>query len=236
MGRLQIWPLPVAFPRYLVLAFCLVCLSCLVPFELYLLKMSVIENLESGILPSELREVLRTLLSQCDQPFIDIPGTDGPGICISTSLADFRRHIEGEYRARLDSRPRVPASYTVNGRRKLPDSSGRPLRRDIATQTESETPTYMVEIRHRPGTPIGTAHIESAPEAGTYRRKGGRRPCVSRAICSSSSETDRVALTKSPRRSRPNQGWHPLSNVYDYAKDVSVQLPPLHLVLVRSRR
>jgi hypothetical protein len=182
-----------------ILVFSLLCFSFyLFPIQLAYSKCLLLENIESGILPSELREVLRALLSQCNQPFIDIPGTDGPGICISTSLAHFRRHIEGEYRARLELRPRVPASYTVNGRRKLPDSSSRPPRRDIATQTESETPTYMAEIRHRPGTPIGTAHIESAPEAGTYRRKGGRRPCVSRAICSSSSETDRVALTKSP--------------------------------------
>jgi hypothetical protein len=170
--------------------------------------MSVIKSIESGVLPAELTEALRTLLSQRDQPYLDIPGIDGPGICVSTSLADFRRHVETEYQEKLDSRPKVPASYSVGGRRKLPDN--KPKYRDVAAQTEPmhETVTYMAtQTKRRPGTPTGTAQVESAPEPGRCRRKGVRRPIALRIICSSSSDTDRVANAKSPRQS--GQGWYP---------------------------
>ena len=66
--------------------------------------MSAIKGVESGIFPPELREALRNLLSQREEPYLDIPGTsDGPGLCISTSLAEFRRHIETRHQERLDS-------------------------------------------------------------------------------------------------------------------------------------
>ena len=174
--------------------------------------MSVIESVESGVLPAELREALRTLLSQHDQPYLDILGGDGPGVCISTCLADFRRHVEAEVQTKIGSRPKVPANYSVSGRRKLPD--GIPKYQDAAVQTESMTETAICKVTHaQPGTPTSTAQTESAPEAGSLRRRRGGRLLVSRAICSSSSETDRGDRVRSSRRSQPllSQGKCPLS-------------------------
>ena len=172
--------------------------------------MSVIEGIESGILSAELREALRTLLSQQDQPYLDLQGSEGLGICISTSFADVRRRVEAGYQEKIDSRPKVPTNYSVSGRRKLPD--GEPKYQDAAVQTES------MAAQARPGTPTSTAHTESAPEVGSLRRRKGGRTLVSRAICSSSSETDRV---RSPRRSHPlrRQGRCLLSDVCWYIKN-----------------
>src|SRR5271167_4119075 len=88
------------------------------------MKMLDIESIfQSGALTPELREALRTFLAQNDQPYLDIPETsDGPGVCICTSLANLRRIIEAEYREKLDSQPRVLANYSLSGRRKLPDA------------------------------------------------------------------------------------------------------------------
>lgn len=171
--------------------------------------MSVIESIESGVLPTELREALRTLLSQHDQPYLDLQGSEGLGICIGTSFADIRRRVEAEYQEKIDSRPKVPTNYSISGRRKLPD--GKPKYQDAAVQTVS------IAAQARPGTPISTAQTESAPEVGSLRRRKGRRTVVSRTICSSSSEADRV---RSPRRTHPllSEGRCLLSNVYWYIK------------------
>lgn len=178
--------------------------------------MSVVDSILSGEVSAELREALRTLVSGQDVPYIDVPGIDGPGICVGTSIADIRRLIEAEYEARQSSRPKVPANYSISGRRKLPD---RPQYRDAATQTESTLDTSLaVQARPRAvatGTPLTTrrrgtptgSQIESAPEAG-IRGRQGRRP-LSRVVCSSSSETDRQAHAQSPPRP-PNQGLPPL--------------------------
>lgn len=181
--------------------------------------MSVVDSILSGELPGELREALWTLVSCQDVPYLDVPGTDGPGICVGTSLADIRRFIEAEYEARQSSRPKVPANYSISGRRKLPDI--RPQYRDAATQTESTLDTSpAVQARpravvtetplttRRRGTPTGT-QIESAPEAGARGRQG-RRP-LSRVVCSSSSETDWQGHAQSPPRPvrPPNQGLPP---------------------------
>jgi hypothetical protein len=76
----------------------------------------------------------------------------------------------------------------------------------VATQTEDplgtrasvailrETRSQACPARRRRGTP------QSAPEAGTRGRQGGRGPFKSRAVCSSSSETDHP---------QPSQGEHP---------------------------
>jgi hypothetical protein len=101
--------------------------------------MSLVDSIESGHLPAEFREALRTLLSQHDLPYVDFPGTDGPTLCISTSLADIRRHIEAAYQERQAARPTIPAQYTISGRRKLPDAQ--PEYRDVATQTEDPPET-----------------------------------------------------------------------------------------------
>lgn len=182
--------------------------------------MSIVESIESGNLPPELREALRTLLSQRGLPYLDIPGTDGPSICVGTSLANMRRHIEAEYEERLGTHPKVPAHYSISGRRKLPDV--RPQCRDMATQTEGLPEMSMplqpglgstaTPTRRRQDTPTGT-QIESAPEAGMRRRKGRGKPFVSRAFCSSSSDTDQQAPAPSPPRSHrhPSQGLLPYS-------------------------
>jgi hypothetical protein len=179
------------------------------PSYFRLVTMSVIESIESGILSTELREALRTLLSQHDQPYLDLQGSEGLGICISTSFADIRRRVEAEYQEKIDSRPKVPTNYSVGGRRKLPD--GKPKYQDAAVQTES------MAAHARPGTPRSTVQTESAPEGGSLRRRKGGRTPVSRAICSSSSETDRV---RSPRRSHPlrSQGRCLSSDVCWYIK------------------
>lgn len=165
--------------------------------------MSVVESIESGVLPTEVREALRALLSQQDQPYLDIPGDDGLGICISPCLADFRRHVEAEYEKKLKSSPKVPTNYRLGARRKLPD--GKVTFRDVATQTEPAPRTWTQRATPALGTPRGTAQTESAPEAGTRRRLGGRR----RVVCSSSSETDHGGDARSPQQSHP-QGGSPL--------------------------
>lgn len=183
--------------------------------------MSLVEHIESGKLPAELTEALRTFLSRQDVPYLDVPGTDGPGICVGTSLADMRRYIEAEYEGRQSSRPKVPVNYSISGRRKLPDP---PQYRDAATQTEGRpdmsmtapaepgTPGSAASPRkRRRGTPSGT-QIESAPEAGTRGRKGRGRPCITQVICSSSSDTDRQPYTQSaPRSHRPPSQGLPLA-------------------------
>lgn len=130
------------------------------------------ESIESGVVPPEVLEALRTLLGRVNAPYLELPGAhDGLGVCICTSYADIRRHVEKSYQDRLDSQPRVPASYHAGGggRRRLPDES---CRRSTATQTE----------------PWRRPHTESAPEARARRRRRVRppRPPLSRAICSSS--------------------------------------------------
>jgi hypothetical protein len=194
--------------------------------------MSVIESIESGVIPIELREALRTLLSQHDQPYLDIPGSDGPGVCIGTCFADVRRHVEAEYQAKLESRPKVPANYTVNGRRRLPDR--RPYQ-DAGTQTAPWIKHATTQTTLGVETP--TAQTESAPEA-RYRRLriGGRI----RAICSSSSDTDRVATPSShqPSHPRPSQGTSPMLACFLILKQ-DQHLPTLrrwHRARVRGRR
>ena len=198
--------------------------------------MSIVESIESGVLPIELREALRTLLSQHNQPYLDIPSTDGLGLCISTCFADFRRHVEAEYQVKLGSQLKVPANYTINGRRRLPDSGGRLKYQDGGTQTEPGTAMYTAtQSQLRSETPTATAQIESAPEARRRRGKGGRIP----VICSSSSDTDRVVNPRSSQQShaRPRQGESPLPAVYRHAKyDQHLYEPPLlHLAHVRGR-
>lgn len=161
--------------------------------------MSLIERIESGQLPAELIEALRTLLSQQDVPYLDVPGVDGPGICVGTSLADIRRYLKAELEKELGSRPTVPANYSISGRRKLPDQM--PQAEDVPAV--STTATATPRRRRDPPT---VAQIESAPEAGTYRRKGKGRPLVSRAICSSSSassDADQPHARTPPRSHRP---------------------------------
>lgn len=170
--------------------------------------MSLIERIESGQLPAELIEALRTLLSQQDVPYLDVPGVDGPGICVGTSLADIRRYLKAELEKELGSRPTVPANYSINGRRKLPDQM--PQTEDTPAvgttgQAGPGTATTTATTKHRREPPT-VAQIESAPEAGTYRRKGKGRPLVSRAICSSSSassDADQPHARTPPRSHRP---------------------------------
>ena len=172
------------------------------------------ESVEHDVLSTELKEALRTLLSRESEPYLDIPGTsDSPGICISTSLAAFRRYIETKHQEKLDSQPKVPANYVLGGgRRKLPE--GRRVYCEAGTQTDP-TPEALVYIatqsrsNTRPGTPNQT---ESAPEASIRKRKVLRRAPLSRAICSSSSDTSpgaRASTSRSPQR----QGLCPLANV-----------------------
>jgi hypothetical protein len=173
--------------------------------------MSVVARIESGVIPAELREALRTLISQNEAPYLDLPGTsDGPGICISTSLADFRRHVEMKHQERLDSQPRVPADFRLGGgRKRLPNApidshiaDGRSGYVNAATQTQtmSETvPHTASQSRHRPSTPGHAAQTESAPESRT--RKIGR---ASRLVISDSSDVDtdvregQLAIQKPP--------------------------------------
>ena len=153
--------------------------------------MSVVESIESGILSTELREALRTLLSQINMPYLDHPGTsDGPGICISTSLADFRRHIEMKHQEKLDSQPKVPANYRPGGgRRKLPDgpiishmTEEKPKYHDAATQTQTRPEAALditTQSRHKLDTPRHIAQTESAPESQSRSLKKARRRLVS---------------------------------------------------------
>jgi hypothetical protein len=148
--------------------------------------MSVAASIESGTLAPDFREALRTLLSRKSETYLEFPGTaDAPGVCICTSYAELRRTIEAEYETKLKSRPTVPANYCAGGaRRKLPN--GLPATEvstrqynDIGTQTEAS-----------PEPAAHTSQVESAPESQTYGIKNLRRAPVSRAICSSSSETE----------------------------------------------
>jgi hypothetical protein len=181
--------------------------------------MPVVESIESGILPTELREALRTLLSRNDAPYLDLPGTlDGPGICISTSLADFRRYIEMKYQEKLDSQPKVPVNYRPGGgRRKLPDApiesyvtEGKPKCQDAATQTQPipETPVHIAtQSRSRPGTPRHTAQTESAPETRTRRPRKARRVIVSDSSdIDTEGRGDLAATSRSSPRSDARHG------------------------------
>ena len=57
-----------------------------------------IASIELGILPSNFREALRTLLSRKSETYLDFPSTeDAPGVCICTSYADLRCLVEAEY-------------------------------------------------------------------------------------------------------------------------------------------
>lgn len=174
--------------------------------------MSAVESILSGVLPLEIREALRTLLSLKNQPYLDIPAqADGPGICVGTSYAALRRFIETENQMRSEAQPKVPANYTLGGRRKLPDGPSRRYR-CVATQTDAiETttihtrPSLVTGIATRiPGwfdTPLLTAHVESAPEA---RRRKRKRRLSPRVICSSSSDTDPIPSRFLPRRLDPS--------------------------------
>lgn len=165
--------------------------------------MSLIKRIESGQLPAELIEALRTLLSQQDVPYLDVPGVDGPGICVGTSLADIRRYLKAELEKELGSRPTVPANYSISGRRKLPDQM--PQAEDVPAVSTTATATPRCRRD-----PLTVAQIESAPEAGMYRRKGKGRPLVSRAICLSSSVSSDADQphARTPLRSHrpPSQG------------------------------
>jgi hypothetical protein len=168
--------------------------------------MSALEGVESGIFPPELREALRNLLSQREEPYLDIPGTsDGPGLCISTSLAEFRRHIETRHQERLDSQPKVPANYRLGtGRRPLPHARLVPQTRDASTQTESRPEPLASQSprsRSRLGTPYAT---QSAPETQARKTKN-LRPPISRTICSSSTDTDVHSDPTPAPRSNPRQ-------------------------------
>jgi hypothetical protein len=146
--------------------------------------MSDTAGIESGILTSDLRGALRTLLSRKSETYLEFPSTaDAPGVCICTSYADLRRLVEAEYQTKLKSSPKVPLNYCAGGgRRKLPDGLPRQSThqyKDVGTQTEAS--------------PEGVAYagqVESAPEAPAYRKRRLRRVPVSRAICSSSSGTE----------------------------------------------
>jgi hypothetical protein len=169
--------------------------------------MSDVESPESSVLTPDLREALRTLLSQNSQPYLDIPSTaDGPGICISTSLADFRRVIKAQHQVELDCRPMVPANYRAGGgRRPLPNGIPiKPQYQNTATQTEP-----------RPEPLTQTGQVESAPETRTRTPRKGKRLPVSRVICSSSTDTESSsgpgARAGSLRRS---QGWYPPADEY----------------------
>jgi hypothetical protein len=173
--------------------------------------MSAVETILSGVLPIEIREALRTLLSLKDQPYLDIPAqADGPGICVGTSYAALRRFIETENQMKSEAQPKVPANYTLGRRHKLPDGPSRRYR-CVATQTDTiETttiharPSVVTDIATQiPGwldTPLSTAHVESAPEARRHKRKRRLR----QVICLSSSDTDPTPSRFLPRRFDPS--------------------------------
>ena len=182
--------------------------------------MSAVESILSGVLPLEIREALRTLLSLKNQPYFDIPAQpDGPGICVGTSYAALRRSIETEIQMRSEAQPKVPANYTLSGRHKLPDGPkvGSQSRRyrGVATQTDAiETTTLHTRpslvtgmATQIPGwldTPLSTAHVESAPEARRHKRKRRLRQTLPRVICSSSSDTDPIPSRFLPRQFDPS--------------------------------
>jgi hypothetical protein len=57
--------------------------------------MLALKGVKSGIFPPKLREALYNLLSQREEPYLNILGTlDSPRLCISTSLTKFRRYIK----------------------------------------------------------------------------------------------------------------------------------------------
>lgn len=151
--------------------------------------MSVAASIESGTLAPDFREALRTLLSRRSKTYVEFPSTaDAPGVCICTSYAELRRLIEAEYERKLKSRPTVPTDYCAGGaRRKLPNGlpptevESKRQYEDVGTQTEASP-----EPVAQPG------QVDSAPESQSYRIRKLQRPPVSRAICSSSSETEPV--------------------------------------------
>jgi hypothetical protein len=151
--------------------------------------MSAAVSIESGILTPDIREALRALLSQNVAPYLEFSSTaNAPGVCICTSYADFRRHVEAEYQAKLMSQPIVPANYRAGGgRRKLPEAPVRYL--NAETQTEG------------PSEPTGR-HTESASDNPSCRSSKSRKSPATRAIGLSSTDTDsgrppRPALSQS---------------------------------------
>jgi hypothetical protein len=208
-------------------SYLLVCHS-LVSSHLFFVKMSDVESLESSVLTPDLREALRTLLSQNSQPYLDIPSTAaGPGICISTSLADFRRVIKAQHLVELDCRPVVPTNYRAGGgRRPLPNGIPiKPQYQNTATQTEP-----------RPEPLTQTGQVESAPETRTRMPRRAKRPPVSRVICSSSTDTESSSGPGARARSvRRSQGWYRLTDQYYCTKGRQYQRQPLLLDLVRVR-
>lgn len=167
--------------------------------------MSLINSLESGMFPIELREAIRLLLSLQHQPYLDLPSTaDGPSICIGSSLADIRRYIESQHQERVNTQPRVPANYQC-GRRRLPDGYAvtQPRYRDASTQTLPITPSPT--RHHSPLYPPSDSslvrQVESAPEARSIRRRKPRRLVTRTILYSSSSEGETVHST--PVYTRP---------------------------------
>lgn len=139
-----------------------------------------------SVLSTDVIESLRTFLSQATEPFIDLPGTsDTPGICISTSFATFRRHIETEHQQKVTSQPKVPPNYRLGGiRNKLPSSPlsssliRKPSRyQDSSTQTSprlefsSSLSTSRSRVLKRTSTNSAPAGSESAPESRGSKRR-----------------------------------------------------------------
>ena len=172
------------------------------PFSV-LCNMSTAASIELGILTPDLREALRTLLSRRSKTYLELPSTaDAPGVCISTSYADLRRVIEADYQAKLDSDPKVPANYSISGRRRLPDAAPVAATRqylDAGTQTEAGLRSIANQV-------------ESASESGSRRSRKSQRAAVSRIIYSSSTETDAEIR---PARPVESQGlWSPCMNKF----------------------
>jgi hypothetical protein len=92
--------------------------------------MSVIKSVKSDVLSAKLRKALRTLLSQHNLSYLDIVGNNGLKMCISTYLADFRRHIKAKVQKKIDSWPKILTNYIVSSQQKLPDKI--PKYQDIA--------------------------------------------------------------------------------------------------------
>jgi hypothetical protein len=126
--------------------------------------MFVIKSVESGVLSAKLREALWTLLSQHNLPYLNIISSNSLGVCISTYLADFCRHIKAEVQKKIDSWPKVLANYTVNSRQKLLNRI--PKYQDTAVQTEFIIKTAIYKATHaRPRTLTNTAQTKSALKA-----------------------------------------------------------------------